>query len=792
MGGVTNLGNILANGGYIALIGPTVKNDGTLVANNGSVALAAADTVTISLNGNKFLGLTVEQGTLNALADNKGLIKTDGGHAILTAKGADQLIKAVVNNDGIVEANTLTESNGVIRLDGGMVTNTGVLRANGDSTRDGGSIDIRGAFVGMGGTVSADGANGGSITVQSQGNLSLAENVSARGLSGHGGHIDYLSGGRTTEIDSSRNDASGATDGGRISVNAGGGILSSGHYTAKGATGAGGQIDLSGLNVRLLSAQIDASGATQGGRVRVGGEFQGGKTPDATASYYDSFIGRWGGSSPSAESQRTFINDSTRINVASGNGAGGTAIVWSSKETTMLGGIDARGASGGSIEISSAETLRRASLANIYTGAGGHLLLDPKNITIGDVATVSNWSLQAIMGSGYPSSNVALDSGDRFGSAVALNAAGDRLAVGAPFDGGVTNSVGSYGAVYLFTFGNASFNAGALAATIGKGYSGGKNINVTLDNVDTFGAAVSLNATGDRLAVGAPGDNGANRVSGFTGAVHLFTFSNTDFNGGARAATLGTGYTGGNNRSVPLDPQDSFGSAVALNGAGNRLAVGAPGGDGFNNANTNSGEVFLFTFSDNSFGGGTLAGVVGSGYSGGKNVALALDNVDAFGSAISLNAAGNRLAVGARGDDGQGNANVDSGAVHLFTFTDTGFSGGARAATIGSGYTGSKNVNLAVAGGASSGDGLGNAVSLNGAGDRLAVGAGGDDGPVNATRDTGAVHLFTFSDTNFSGGVLAATLGAVTAAAKMLTFRWTAAISLVVQYHSMQRATVWR
>ena len=76
-GEVRNAGEIIANGGYVALIGPRVKNEGAITATSGSVALAAGDQVTLNLNGNKLIGLTVDQGALNALADNKGLIKAD-------------------------------------------------------------------------------------------------------------------------------------------------------------------------------------------------------------------------------------------------------------------------------------------------------------------------------------------------------------------------------------------------------------------------------------------------------------------------------------------------------------------------------------------------------------------------------------------------------------------------------------------------------------------------------------------------------------------------------------------
>ena len=67
---VTNVGSIIANGGYVALIGPQVKNSGSITAASGSVALAAGEQVTLNLNGNKLISLTVDKGALNTLADN--------------------------------------------------------------------------------------------------------------------------------------------------------------------------------------------------------------------------------------------------------------------------------------------------------------------------------------------------------------------------------------------------------------------------------------------------------------------------------------------------------------------------------------------------------------------------------------------------------------------------------------------------------------------------------------------------------------------------------------------------
>ncbi|WP_307968192.1 FG-GAP repeat protein [Sinorhizobium medicae] len=76
--------------------------------------------------------------------------------------------------------------------------------------------------------------------------------------------------------------------------------------------------------------------------------------------------------------------------------------------------------------------------------------------------------------------------------------------------------------------------------------------------------------------------------------------------------------------------------------------------------------MYLFSFTDTAFSGGTQEAVIGNGYSGANNVDVSLEEDDKFGSSVSLNALGNLLAIGAPLDDGAGNRVSDSGAVYLF------------------------------------------------------------------------------------------------------------------------------
>jgi filamentous hemagglutinin family protein len=90
-GTVVNRGAIDAPGGYVALMGRTVSNQGVISARLGSVVLAGAEAVTLDVAGDGLLNVGVERGAVNALVENRGLIQADGGHVLLTAQAAGDL-----------------------------------------------------------------------------------------------------------------------------------------------------------------------------------------------------------------------------------------------------------------------------------------------------------------------------------------------------------------------------------------------------------------------------------------------------------------------------------------------------------------------------------------------------------------------------------------------------------------------------------------------------------------------------------------------------------------------------
>ena len=151
-GTVDNQGHLTAApGGYLALLGPTVSNNGTLKVTSGTVLLAAGNKVSLQLNNGSLVSYSIDQGALHALAENNQLIQADGGRVYLSAQGADSVSKAVVNNTGIIEARTIDNHDGVIRLLGdatvGQVNVAGTLDASAPQGGNGGTVETSAAHV---------------------------------------------------------------------------------------------------------------------------------------------------------------------------------------------------------------------------------------------------------------------------------------------------------------------------------------------------------------------------------------------------------------------------------------------------------------------------------------------------------------------------------------------------------------------------------------------------------------------------------------------------------------------
>lgn len=161
----------------------------------------------------------------------------------------------------------------------------------------------------------------------------------------------------------------------------------SGEIDASSPTGKGGQVRILGEKVGVTDATINASGATGGGTVLIGGNFQ--------------------GRGVEQNAQRTFVGSTTRIDVsATDTGNAGTAIVWADDITRFHGEVKAtggtRGGDGGFVEVSGKHNLAFTGKVDTRAPQGhtGTLLLDPDNITIQTAAGADDSQMNVNVPSG--------------------------------------------------------------------------------------------------------------------------------------------------------------------------------------------------------------------------------------------------------------------------------------------------------------------------------------------------------------------------------------------------------
>lgn len=260
---VLNQGNINAPGGYVALLGAEVGNDGIILARLGTVALAAGSAMTLDVAGDGLLNVTVSQGAVNALVQNGGLIQADGGQVLLTAMAAGNLLQSAVNNTGVIQAQTIENRNGSIRLLGDMRSGTmnigGTLDASGTGTgQTGGNITVSGHHVGLFGTdINASGdAGGGTVLIGGgyQGNNPAVQNAAAT----------YMSADSTINAD-----ALSHGNGGTVVLWSDESTRAYGSIAARGGAqgGNGGLIETSGHWLDVADIRVDAGAANGKGGV---------------------------------------------------------------------------------------------------------------------------------------------------------------------------------------------------------------------------------------------------------------------------------------------------------------------------------------------------------------------------------------------------------------------------------------------------------------------------------------------------------------------------------------------
>lgn len=315
--------------------------------------------------------------------------------------------------------------------------------------------------------------------------------------------------------------------------------------------------------------------------------------------------------------------------------------VWENLGASALDGDQARDMFGASVALSA--TGHTVAVGAPVDNSGGSAA---GTVRVFDFDTSTNrWALVGgvLIGSGP---------NHQFGTSVALDDTGAVLAVGARYETGTQGALSGTVQVYSLIGGTWTARGARLDGQAAMDY---------------FGTSVSLSASGQTLAVGAPGhDTGGSN----SGRVVVYSY-----NAGSTSWTpLGGVLDGG-------VANEALGSAVALSSTGTTVVTGSPG-YGDSDVGSAAGAVLSYALVDNVWiaRGAALLGARAS---------------DAQGTAVAVSDTGSRVVAGGR-----------NGPVGVYDYVNGVL---AQTTTPLAGFT--------------LGEGAGTAVALGSNGTRVAVGA---------------------------------------------------------------------
>ena len=269
---IVNQGTItVAQAGLAAFVAPGVSNQGVIQARLGTVQLASGTTPTLDFYGDGLINIAVSGQTLaqaidpstgqplGAAVSNSGAVSANGGTVYITANVASGVVDQTINVSGVVQAQSVSQQNGQMVLNGGStgtVMVAGTLDASGTGSGEtGGTVKVLGNNVELasGSAVNVSGdAGGGTVDV---------------GGDAHGAGPDANA--NTTTVDKGAVILANAVtsgNGGNVAVWSDQSTSFDGTISAKGGSqsGNGGQVETSGESLTVGDNAIVDASATNG------------------------------------------------------------------------------------------------------------------------------------------------------------------------------------------------------------------------------------------------------------------------------------------------------------------------------------------------------------------------------------------------------------------------------------------------------------------------------------------------------------------------------------------------
>jgi len=572
-GTVSNHGSITAaRGGYVLLAAPQVSNTGAITAEAGAVGLLAGSRISVDTSGVGLVRFSVDAAAAQAAIDNSGSITATGGQVAVLASAMGDAMATVINQSGVIRANSAVERNGMIVLSGGA---TGIVNVSGELSAAG----------------AAAGQTGGTVKV-------LGDKVALTGgarvdVSGQAGGGTALIGGDYQGLNAAVQNANRSYIGADASIKAD--ALSSGK---------GGKVIVWADDVTQFHGSITAKGGAQGGDggfVETSGKAVLQALGSVDASAPNGAAGQWllDPNNITIQTAGPDTNVSATPNFSSTNDS--AIVTVASIQTALNGGtsVNVTAASAGTNGQAGDITVNNA-IAKTAGGAATLTLNAANNITFGAGANVTS-SVGALgLTLNAPGSINSLGNVSLNGGTLNLNATGSVTQAGLiqGTTAVVKNGAGTLTLSNANTYsGGTTIKAGTASGTVAAAFGTGA---ITLG--DSSGSAnATLNGGGAVTHT-----NAISVAAGNTGVASITSSANSTFSG---AVTL-------NNHDLTLAPAAStltLSGAVA--GTGN-LALNTTGAGTLTlsgGALNNTGTV---TNSGTGTGGSTISKVIGTNVTG--------------------------------------------------------------------------------------------------------------------------------------------------------------------------------
>ena len=405
---IQNQGELkVGDGGFVYLVAPKVDNSGYVIANVGSVTMAAGNRFNVDLSGNGLINFNVSADALGSAAPNADTTGVSNSghvtaqHVLLAGNETSAMMASVVNNSGVIEATDLNLSAAEI-VQAGSVTATGTatLKAT-DSIKTPGA-STRAATLNLEVTAAdaSIGAEGAALRVD-------ADTLNAKAVDGHVLVTDVAGGVAVGEVSTGNNDNVQQR---RVILKSEGGSITSAdpaktnitgwsaNLVADGAIGSDAQalktsVDVltastqdGGINVQDLDGQLALGAITAREAISINGQ------PSAATAFSDAegkitlSNGATGTKNVTIKAkQDLFLNES----VSTGNAltlGSEQGNVYSASSAVQLTGKTLNLEAGKAIGVDGAALKTQSETLNAIALDGGIYLSEGKGLTLGTVS----------------------------------------------------------------------------------------------------------------------------------------------------------------------------------------------------------------------------------------------------------------------------------------------------------------------------------------------------------------------------------------------------------------------